>query len=939
MKATPKRLKSGMSMIISNTSWTGPDHGSFLDVWNIPPLIRYMRALREHFGYAKFLGLPKIKDEQDIPLRNLYVEPVVSPTRISPDAPPETWPVGRTSPLRALLECGRLMLLGDPGSGKSTLVGWICCQLAEPMGSLWTQHLHQSVPLPFIVRDLKIGLNITWDTLLNTFLAQGPGKSLAGNRDLVLEILERGQALILVDGLDEIGNTEVLTSLRNALLEGLARYPQCRWLATSRIVGYDRVLFDKVDEFDTSLSSRLRAQIATLVKQKLVSKGETYRTEKPGEPPNRHELVESSTTIFYRRYLAPFDDKQIAEFAMNWWLSREKREAEAEGVAGELVAAIHAHPGTERLARIPNLLAMMALIHRTRAQLPYGRSNLYEEIGQAYLHTIDYFRNIDQFEYRYEDKRYWLAKVGYEMQRQRGQWEGDPEILATERDVLHWIVEAMDEYGFDPDIAQGEASAFLDHVVRRSGLLIPRGEGYFAFVHLSFQEFFAAVYLAEQIQGGLLPDSSCTREESYESNAPLDPGLFASFAREVVWREPLLLLFEQLPKALRTPDRVAGGLFSSATFQPFQSNVLTDGKANEDDETLAHILASVAIDPYSHLSSDKRTMAWHACWVWALSIQQTEPRKRHEDVSRVLLSVSEDYKGDLWYAMEKAWGCSGFRNLRLTGLQSIPSLIALEGLKSLELTNCPAMVDIAPLSTLKALTYLHISYCASLTDLTPLSYLTDMKMLGIIACDNVANLSPLQSLESLKLLTLLDCKGVNDLAPLNSLSEIEYLCLSYCQRVKDLTPLGALATLQELDLSGCIEIRDIAPLSVLGALQHLNLSDCESIQDFSPLRALRALQHLDLSNCAGVEVLTPLDELFALEYLNLTLCTGLNDLRPLCALKSLQRLDIPGCSKVTDLSPLIGLDELTYLNIIDCVGLSEVPKALRIKPGLTIVES
>ena len=42
------------------------------------------------------------------------------------------------------------------------------------------------------------------------------------------------------------------------------------------------------------------------------------------------------------------------------------------------------------------------------------------------------------------------------------------------------------------------AEAFLDEICRRSGLLLPRGEDQFAFTHLSFQEFFAAVFFVPQ---------------------------------------------------------------------------------------------------------------------------------------------------------------------------------------------------------------------------------------------------------------------------------------------------------------------------------------------------------------------------------------------------------------------------------------------------------
>ena len=60
--------------------------------------------------------------------------------------------------------------------------------------------------------------------------------------------------------------------------------------------------------------------------------------------------------------------------------------------------------------RIPNLLTFMALIHRVRAMLPDGRALLYNEIGEAYLETIDTFRGLQEMDFPLHQKMRWLGQ-------------------------------------------------------------------------------------------------------------------------------------------------------------------------------------------------------------------------------------------------------------------------------------------------------------------------------------------------------------------------------------------------------------------------------------------------------------------------------------------------------------------------------------------------
>ena len=105
------------------------------------------------------------------------------------------------------------------------------------------------------------------------------------------------------------------------------------------------------------------------------------------------------------RYVAPFTDVQIKKFAQNWFTTRDRSAIRASEDSRRLIEAIHNNPYTLRLARTPNLLTMMALIHRERARLPHGRALLYTDIANAYLQSIDENRRIEKLGYSLRDQK------------------------------------------------------------------------------------------------------------------------------------------------------------------------------------------------------------------------------------------------------------------------------------------------------------------------------------------------------------------------------------------------------------------------------------------------------------------------------------------------------------------------------------------------------
>ena len=202
-----------------------------------------------------------------------------------------------------------------------------------------------------------------------------------------------------------------------------------------------------------------------------------------------HWLEEPPCPVYY---LAPFDDGRIKDFAGKWYVCRATSEADATKRAEDLREAIFRDEGTTSLARIPFLLTLMAMVHRNNVNLPNGRAKLYREIADNYVEKREATKGM-LVECLPREQWECLAQVGIEMQLRRASAAKDEgSLFASGEDVKGWltaVVKSMPE----------RVPKFIDHLGRRTGLLMPRGEDRYSFIHLSFMEFFAAWYLKEQI--------------------------------------------------------------------------------------------------------------------------------------------------------------------------------------------------------------------------------------------------------------------------------------------------------------------------------------------------------------------------------------------------------------------------------------------------------
>ena len=783
------------------------------DLFANPTLRSYLSNVRDWHGYIRFLGLPDRRDHPDIIIDRLFVPPLLTDRYVSADDNPADWIGGAETLMTALAIDKPMVLLGDPGTGKSALVNYLVWLLSRPAENGLVARIGWRLPVPMVLRDLHLKGVTDFHGLLQAFLRHAMSAPLRDDTFLH-EALVTGQAFILLDGIDEIGHINAREKIRRAVFDGFARYPRCRWLLTSRIVGYNEVPFDRheVDNRDVDFDAGNIYKIGRI--DNLVVK-----RSRIAFPPD----VE-------KRYIAPFDSSRIKAFARRWYDVREAAAVRAGEDASHLVEAVHADEGILRLARIPHLLTIMALIHRIEATLPQERALLYDRIAESYLESIDKYRGIYSGAADLPFKKRWLARVGYEMQRRRDAQcaRAGPdrsEILVDTDDVLGWIRAEMERH---PVPGADTPEEFLQFVKRRSGLLLPRGEDRYAFIHLSFQEYFAAHALKREIT-----TPTWIRDET--SQLGFRSKSLADWGRKLAWTETFVFLFEMLSSEEDWHDDLRDRVFGK-NFSFFCTTDLT-------------YELSVLV---SRLAKYRRSRFTPSEILDTICNQSSRNQIRSLSLGRIQIS-------DLTPIAR----LTSLRDLSLQGTQvsDAAPLAHLTSLRDLSLRRTQVS-DAAPLAHLTSLQYLSLDD-TPVSDATPLAHLTSLRDLSLRRT-RVSDTTPLTRLTSLQDLSL-SATPVSNLAPLARLTSLQYLSLS-ATPVSDATPLARLTSLWYLSLDETL-VSDLTPLARLTSLQYLRLNGSQ-VSDLMPLEHLNSLQRLWLDD-TEVSDLRPLVGLTSLEYVGI----------------------------------------------------------------------
>jgi formylglycine-generating enzyme required for sulfatase activity/energy-coupling factor transporter ATP-binding protein EcfA2 len=365
-----------------------------------------------------------------------------------------------TEPILGILQKhGSLVVLGDPGSGKSTLLKWLTLvmanQLAEEFG------LAQRLPILLSLSSYAREMEEQGDCSLDKYLARRFKEQVSDDlpiEELYRQALATGQALVLLDGLDEVSNKQLRQTVVNRVQNYHALHCERgnQFILTSRIVGYKEVRLTGKD-----------LQEATLV---------------------------------------DFDDEEIETFIAKWTSVIERLAQEEEKLAKEaaerertqLQDAIQRNPGVRRLAANPLLLTILCGMKRQGVTLPERRVQLYERYVQVLLEQWNQARNLDGTtpgrNINVVQTIRLLAPLALWM-HQHSAGVGRVKVQELRRKMME-LFEAQGEE--QPEAATDH---FLADVRDHSCLLVERGDGEYGFLHLTFEEYLAGVGIALAGQG------------------------------------------------------------------------------------------------------------------------------------------------------------------------------------------------------------------------------------------------------------------------------------------------------------------------------------------------------------------------------------------------------------------------------------------------------
>jgi predicted NACHT family NTPase len=332
----------------------------------------------------------------------------------------------------------KLMVLGKPGSGKTTFLKYVATQCNK--GEFQADKIPIFIQLKNFAKDTR---NDDSQLRLLNYISSEFAHCGIKDPSVTEAILNQGRALILLDGLDEVlekDDDKVVNSIRKLVnsFRGNQFIITCR-IATSK-----------------------------------------YRF---------------SDENFTEVEVADFNSEQVEIFAKKWFFAAARNDQEAAKTKAEAFFEnlnLQKNKPIRDLAVTPLLLNLTCLVFKNTGSFPSKRYQLYKEGINILLERWDKFWKIERDEvYRNFSL---TVKINLLIGVAKINFEKD-DYFFEQSHVESLIIEHLKGLTSVPtDLVQLEldSKVVLKAIEAQHGLLVERARGIYSFSHLTFQEYFTA---------------------------------------------------------------------------------------------------------------------------------------------------------------------------------------------------------------------------------------------------------------------------------------------------------------------------------------------------------------------------------------------------------------------------------------------------------------
>ncbi len=332
----------------------------------------------------------------------------------------------------------RLVVVGNPGAGKSTFIRRL---------------LHRAVPVPLLVQ-LKQHQKLTDDFATIIARELRPLTQRVVPRQHVADLLDAGEALVVFDGLDEVGDIVARRSAVAAIEAFAARFPLARIVVTCRQESYPVA---KLDE-----------------------------------------------TTFPVYWLHDFDLSQVEHYVRTWFA--------LVGASGRVEAFLRDSEHLTDLRSNPLMLSLLCMLYQSEGYIPENTADVYRECAELMLVRWDAVSQVPSVIRSVKLAKFLVQELAQHFFFTLG-GQGDESEKTLERLVVAHLREREEEGARS---YHQQAREFLDYCAERAWVLTQvdtswDGERRFGFTHRTFMEYYTACYVlrtcetAEEIVDRLLP--------------------------------------------------------------------------------------------------------------------------------------------------------------------------------------------------------------------------------------------------------------------------------------------------------------------------------------------------------------------------------------------------------------------------------------------------